>query len=117
MNNGENPRTTENSDYHIFFPAGIDLESILKAAYRFSDYLVVDFTGDSTSECILRRKDSKIVDQSLADEFRQSVIDYQLRQTIRMQTESERLLVLSAAFSRILKANLEETSEEPNSKK
>ena len=116
MNNGENPRTTENSDHHIFFPAGIDLESILKAAYRFSDCLVVDFTGDSTSECILRRKDSKIVDQSLADEFRQSVIDYQLRQTIRMQTESERLLVLSAAFSRILKANLEETSEEPNSK-
>jgi len=88
----------------VFAPeAGFAIEAIKHAAYRFSDRLSVEITSATDGTCCrLRPLNSKnpVNLQDLAGEFRNEVLDQDLRRRVAAETESYRNLILSLAFSK-----------------
>ena len=79
------------------------LDVIKKAAYRFTDVFSVDFHLDSSNiKCILSFSDKKskeLIDKTVSN-FKNEVLDQDLREKISIETESVRNLILAHAFSR-----------------
>jgi His-Xaa-Ser system protein HxsD len=83
--------------------ASFDIEAIKRAAYRFSDRVSVEITNaDDGTRCRLRPLNSKGPAnlQDVAGEFRNEVLDQDLRLKIAAETEGYRNLILSLAFSK-----------------
>jgi His-Xaa-Ser system protein HxsD len=85
----------------VFDVSAYSVDSIQRAAYRFSDRLAIDLA--QTSEgflCTLLISDefSESVDE-IAVEFRNEVLDQVLRERIRSETEGVRNVILALAFS------------------
>jgi His-Xaa-Ser system protein HxsD len=83
--------------------ASFDIEAIKRAAYRFSDRVSVEITNAAEgTQCRLRALNSRrpIDLQETAEEFRNEVLDQDLRLKIAAETESYRNLILSLAFSK-----------------
>jgi His-Xaa-Ser system protein HxsD len=83
--------------------AAYGIESVKRAAYRFSDCFAFDVTiSSNTASCVLVFPDAatpEFVDTAVTN-FRKELLDQDLRQSIRMETESVRNLILAHAFSR-----------------
>lgn len=86
----------------VHFAADVfDIAAIKRAAYRLSDKLVVEITPNADGiDCVLRATTTKQNLLSLEAEFRNHVLDYDLRARIAKETEPLRNLVLSLAFSK-----------------
>jgi His-Xaa-Ser system protein HxsD len=88
----------------LFAPeASFHIEAIKRAAYRFSDRVSVEITeGVEGVQCHLRPLHSKtpINLDDVAGEFRNEVLDQDLRLKIAAETENYRNLILSLAFSK-----------------
>lgn len=83
--------------------ANFDVEAIKRAAYRFSDRIAADISSDGTEYvCRLRALSPTATGslEGLANEFRNEVLDQDLRIKIGAETESYRNLILSLAFSK-----------------
>lgn len=83
--------------------AAFDPEALKRAAYRFSDRISVEITRTETEQVCLLRKVRREVDfdlEQLANEFRNEVLDQDLRLKIAAETEGYRNLILSLAFSK-----------------
>lgn len=83
--------------------ANFDVEAIKRAAYRFSDRVSAEIAGNEGEYvCQLRALRSDVSDglEKLALEFRNEVLDQDLRLKIAAETESYRNLILSLAFSK-----------------
>lgn len=83
--------------------ANYDAEAIKRAAYRFSDRMSVEITSEAGEFiCQLRalRPDTTESLEALASEFRNEVLDQDLRLKVAAETESYRNLILSLAFSK-----------------
>lgn len=88
----------------VFAPeAAFDVEAIKRAAYRFSDRVSIEITdAQPGTQCRLRALNPSASANlpMLAEEFRNEVLDQDLRQKIAAETEGYRNLILSLAFSR-----------------
>ena len=88
----------------IEFDLGVfSIESIKRAAYRFSDRCAFDvsISGESAL-CVLFFPDTvtpELIDE-VTSNLRREVLDQDLRQSIRAETESVRNVILAHAFSR-----------------
>lgn len=83
--------------------AALDIEAIKRAAYRFSDRVSVEIVDTAGNQvCTLRKLDANgdINLDSLAGEFRNEVLDQDLRIKIAAETADYRNLILSVAFSK-----------------
>jgi His-Xaa-Ser system protein HxsD len=79
------------------------LEAIKRAAYRCSDRFAFDVSAlGNTAACTLIFDDAKSPEfvQLAVSSFRKEVLDQDLRQTIRAETETIRNVILAHAFSR-----------------
>lgn len=78
------------------------LDAVKRAAYRFSDRLIVDITTeDRAIRCsVTARVLSDPRTANLIDSFKLEVLDQDLRSTISAETESLRNLILAYAFSK-----------------
>lgn len=80
--------------------------AVLKAAYRVSDRLAVEFLeAEPALRCRVRLRSiaSQGAEERLAsaiDAFRREVLDQQLREQVRSETAHVRDLILAKAFSR-----------------
>jgi His-Xaa-Ser system protein HxsD len=80
-----------------------ELEAVKRAAYRFSDRVVVHITPDGeTISCKLVPLSAEVARQldDVATQFRIEVLDHDLRLKTSRETEPLRNLVLSLAFSK-----------------
>jgi len=79
------------------------LDSIKRAAYRFSDRFAFDIAlAGTTAHCTLifpESDSSSSIDAKIAA-FRKELLDQDLRSSIRAETEHVRNLILAEAFSR-----------------
>lgn len=79
------------------------LDIIKKSAYRFTDIFSIDFEQDSSRiKCLLSFSDQKskeFIDKTVSN-FKNEVLDQDLREKISIETESVRNLILAHAFSR-----------------
>ncbi len=89
----------------LFFSLNVySLETIKKAAYKFTDKASFDFITDKKDTIEVRI--NAIVDlpsielDRLAKQFNNEVLDQDLRGIIASQTEATRNLILAQAFSR-----------------
>jgi len=83
--------------------ANFDVEAIKRAAYRFSDRVSAEITGDAGEyACQLRLLKPAGTEslEGLANDFRNEVLDQDLRLKIAAETEGYRNLILSLAFSK-----------------
>jgi His-Xaa-Ser system protein HxsD len=90
--------TSVNFDGHVF-----NLIAIKKAAYKYIDSFSADIslTNDEV-RCLLKLTSPKS-DESFArlvDDFRKEVLDQDLRENLRIETEPVRNLILAHAFSK-----------------
>jgi His-Xaa-Ser system protein HxsD len=90
-------------DHTIRFDQTVfDLITIKKAAYRYLDVFAVDIVLEAP-QIICSLKFPASIDPAratyLVDEFRKEVLDQDLRERIRVETESIRKLILAHAFS------------------
>ena len=83
--------------------AAFDIDAIKRAAYRFSDRFAFDVSiSGKTAACTLIFSDGStpgFIDAAVTD-FRKEVLDQDLRQSIRNETESVRNVILAHAFSK-----------------
>ena len=83
--------------------ASFNLEVIKRAAYRYSDRFAFDVsTSGNSAECTLffdEAKSPEFVQLAISD-FRKELIDQDLRQAIRAESEAIRNVILAHAFSR-----------------
>lgn len=91
-----------NFDAEIF-----SLLAVQKACYRFSDVAAFEVTlernGKTTSISVTATPLAEKTDESVDDlehRLRNEVLDHQLREQIRAQTEGVRNLILAHAFSK-----------------
>jgi His-Xaa-Ser system protein HxsD len=88
----------------VFAPeASFDVEAVKRAAYRLSDRISIEITDAKPGlNCRLRllTPSTGVNLESLAEEFRNEVLDQDLRQKIAAETEGYRNLILSLAFSK-----------------
>jgi len=76
------------------------IESIKKAAYRFIDKFSIDIVlSDDAVECQLNFPDAEKSIPFWVDEFKKEVLDQDLRQQIKTESEPVRNLILAHAFS------------------
>lgn len=84
-----------------FDRAGYSLDSIQRAAYRFSDRAACEIVaGDSEIEVRATILDEEGDVDGLIAAFRNEALDQVLRERIRAETAEVRNLVLALAFSR-----------------
>ena len=75
--------------------------AIQKSAYRFIDRLTVDFKqNDNEIKCSIKLVNENNNLDKIVDDFKREVLDQELREKIKGETESVRNLILSYAFSR-----------------
>jgi radical SAM pair-associated protein len=99
----------ESGDPHLARAIRVDtgvfsLSAIKKAAYRFSDrfYVEVDSVGGLEATVRLSAKPGRVADMDAATgEFRNELLDQDLRERIRAETEGIRRLLLAHALSRV----------------
>jgi His-Xaa-Ser system protein HxsD len=88
----------------VFSAQVYSIETIKKAAYRFSDVLSIDIIPRSGEiECILHffsEPKEGAQDQRLVAAFRNEVLDQDLRSVIAKETEATRNAVLAFALSK-----------------
>jgi His-Xaa-Ser system protein HxsD len=80
-----------------------DIETIKKAAYRFTDRCGINFTRDSDDVvCTVRPfvQCDSIALNRLASDFRNEVLDQDLRKIVSDETSQVRNAILAYAFSR-----------------
>lgn len=84
-----------------FDSAVYSLETIKKAAYRFTDVAAIDIQlNGQTIVCHLHPKNPKTLElQDIANAFRVEVLDQDLRKTIADETSTYRNAILAYAFS------------------
>ena len=84
-----------------FDRAGYSVDSVQRAAYRFSDRLSCEISADDSSIEVRATvlEESAAADEMVA-EFRNEVLDQVLRERIRAETADVRNLVLALAFSK-----------------
>ena len=78
-------------------------DSILKAAYRLSNYFVIDIKQDNASFEVIISAVSKITNEQFdysITEFKKNLTDEILREKIKKETVNERNLILGIAFSK-----------------
>lgn len=97
--------TADASGVKVLFAreANFDVEAIKRAAYRFSDRVSAEITGDADEyACQLRWLKPTEAEslEGLANDFRNEVLDQDLRLKIAAETEGYRNLILSLAFSK-----------------
>jgi His-Xaa-Ser system protein HxsD len=79
------------------------LNAIKKAAYRFIDKFSMDLKiEESKYFCTLRFNENKTENSAnlILEEFRKEVLDQDLRELIKAETEDIRNLILAHAFSK-----------------
>jgi len=87
----------------IFDKAFFSPETLKKAGYRFIDQFSVDFSSTEHSYvCRLAFKTNKTTEAiaALIKDFRNEVLDQDLRERIKQETEPVRNLILAHAFSK-----------------
>ena len=88
---------TVHFDHHVF-----SLIAVKKAAYRYIDVFSTDIVV-RVPHIICSLKFSSSIDKrraaELLDEFRKEVLDQELREQIKIETEPIRKLILAYAFS------------------
>ena len=81
-----------------------DLETVQRAAYRFTDRCSFDFaTSDRETICSLSVKPDQSADIDMAQlegDFKNEVLDQHLRKTVSDETAAVRNAILAHAFSR-----------------
>ena len=78
-------------------------DAILKAAYRLSNYFVIDLKQDNANFEVTISAVPKITDEQFdfsLIEFKKNLTDEVLREKIKKETENERNLILGIAFSK-----------------
>lgn len=77
------------------------LDAIKHAAYRVSDRVTVDIQPDNDgTTCTLRPARADVDPAEIESQFRNEVLDHDLRMRVAKETEPYRNLILSLAFSR-----------------
>ena len=79
------------------------LDSLKRAAYRFSDRFATEITVDrQIATCKLTFPTDRTSEsvESVVAAFRRELLDQDLRETIRRETEGVRNLILAHAFSK-----------------
>src|SRR6266446_2659998 len=97
MTDARQERTVE-FDSRIF-----TLTAIKKAAYKYLNAFVCDISvQENTVRCLLgfTTSTSEAAWTSLVDDFKKEVLDQDLREKLKVETESVRNLILAHAFSR-----------------
>lgn len=83
--------------------AAFDIEAVKRAAYRFSDRISVEFKESADGIACQLRGITSFGPLNLSDvaaDFRNEVLDQDLRIKIAAETEAYRNLILSLAFSK-----------------
>lgn len=87
-----------------FDPQVYSTPALLKACYRFSDRFVFDVKSEASKiEVHVESRRHDISPEALhlaMQDFRTEVLDQNLREKVRAETESVRNLILAHAFSR-----------------
>lgn len=84
-----------------FAAALYSIDAVKRAAYRFTDRVAIDIQPDTDGICCtLRALSSKSDLTALEGQFRNEVLDQDLRISVAKETEQVRNLVLSLAFSK-----------------
>lgn len=84
-----------------FAPGLYTIDAVKRAAYRFTDRVAIDIQPDADGiSCVLRALSPKSDLTALENQFRNEVLDQDLRISIAKETEPLRNLVLSLAFSK-----------------
>jgi His-Xaa-Ser system protein HxsD len=88
----------------VFSSQVYSIEAIKKAAYRFSDILAIDIIPRSTEiECVLHflaQPKDEVQSQRIIADFKNEVLDQDLRSIIARETEATRNAVLAFALSK-----------------
>ena len=87
----------------VFAKSFFGASALKKAAYRYSDKFSVDFAESEHSFiCTLTFRSNKSAEtiEQLVDEFKKEVVDQDLRESVRLETEGVRNLILAHAFSK-----------------
>jgi His-Xaa-Ser system protein HxsD len=88
----------------VFSSQLYSVETIKKAAYRFSDVVAVDIViRPAEIECVLEFLSGASVEESaekIVLAFKNEVLDQDLRETIAKETEATRNAILAFALSR-----------------
>jgi His-Xaa-Ser system protein HxsD len=91
------------------------LLAIKKAAYRYIDRFSADFTVEGDNVNCRLHFTSATTDASrsrIVDDFRKEILDQDLRERIKLETEPVRNLILAHAFSKTGIASDEQISED-----
>jgi His-Xaa-Ser system protein HxsD len=77
------------------------LSAVKKAAYRLGDrcFAQIEIGAEGRIQVRLTPKSDKVSLQGLAGDFRQELLDQELRESIAQETERVRNLILAQAFS------------------
>ncbi len=76
---------------------------ILKSAYKLSNYFSIDLDIKGQSFQVLLSANKAATSDSFSfavDEFKKNIVDEQLREKLKAETENERNLILGIAFSK-----------------
>lgn len=88
----------------LIFDRGVySVAAVKKAAYRYIDSFAVDISVSSEKvECVLHFELSadQAARESLIRDFRKEVLDQDLRERLKVETEAVRNLILAHAFSK-----------------
>ena len=86
----------------VRFPPGLySVDAVKRAAYCFTDRVAIDIQPNPDATiCTLRPLSPKVDLSAIEGQFRNEVLDQDLRITIANETEPLRNLVLSLAFSK-----------------
>ena len=86
----------------VSFPADIaTIDAIHRALYRVADKCSWDIAEDKGGWVVELKPGEGVDDKSLADSFKEHVLDYGLREKVRAETEQVRSLLLAHAFSAV----------------
>ena len=91
-------------DLEITFDSKVySLDTLKKSAYRYINVFSIEFEVNGSkvlSKLHFNKKYTATQCTHYADEFKKEVLDQDLRETIKIETESVRNLILAKAFSK-----------------
>jgi len=106
----ESKTISVNFDSQVF-----SLMAIKKAAYKYIDSFSADITAENHEvRCVLSLTSPRNEENSarLVDDFKKEVLDQDLRETLKDETEAVRNLILAHAFSKTGIVNNERVSDD-----
>ena len=110
------PMTDERKEITVKFDSRVfTLPAIKKAAYKYLDSFVCDISIlDNEVRCLLSftTSISEEACAQLVDDFKKEVLDQDLREKLKAETEPIRNLILAHAFSRTGIVGNEQVSED-----